>query len=408
MKRFTILLVLLSLFSFQNIAEAHSGRTDSSGGHNCSDKSKAKGLCTGYHKHNGGSDSSSSSSSSSSGTSATTQSWDKDCSDFSSYEEVVEYWNSKGYSKTNDPEKLDGWGNAVDDGIPCEAPSGYDTSKINGSEAQLAKVTAEKDSAKGESEGYTVGLNDGSNGKGENLNITGSEAYVESYKDSYQKGYEEGLQKFESEKKKANEAGLALGSKQDKLVVPEVYQKKEQLRTAFEEGFNKGVATRDEAKKKEFEDKGYKNGLEDKHDEPKDVKEIYIDAYTVGYKKGQAELKEKYIKEGYDGALTMLEYKAPDYENEKYIEWYKEGFESNKEIKSIQEAAYNQGLSGEKYSVPKTYTKSEVIYKHYYDQGYEDYETEKKEDTATTAGGLGVIILGWLARRFYVAKKMVG
>jgi LPXTG-motif cell wall-anchored protein len=57
---------------------------------------------------------------------------DKDCSDFSSYDEVVNYWNSKGYTATNDPERLDGWGNKVDDGIPCEAPSGYDTSKING------------------------------------------------------------------------------------------------------------------------------------------------------------------------------------------------------------------------------------------------------------------------------------
>ena len=32
-------------------AEAHSGRTDSYGGHNCSDQSKRKGLCTGYHYH---------------------------------------------------------------------------------------------------------------------------------------------------------------------------------------------------------------------------------------------------------------------------------------------------------------------------------------------------------------------
>jgi len=29
----------------------HSGRTDSSGGHNCSDSSKRKGLCSGYHYH---------------------------------------------------------------------------------------------------------------------------------------------------------------------------------------------------------------------------------------------------------------------------------------------------------------------------------------------------------------------
>lgn len=35
-------------------AIAHSGRTDANGGHNCSQKSKDKGLCTGYHYHNDG------------------------------------------------------------------------------------------------------------------------------------------------------------------------------------------------------------------------------------------------------------------------------------------------------------------------------------------------------------------
>jgi len=66
--------------------------------------------------------------------SAESNSLDKDCSDFKGkpYQEVVDYWNSKGYTATNDPERLDGWGNKVDDGIPCEAPSDYDTSKING------------------------------------------------------------------------------------------------------------------------------------------------------------------------------------------------------------------------------------------------------------------------------------
>tara|TARA_R110002033_G_scaffold99376_1_gene147775 strand:+ start:7549 stop:7809 length:261 start_codon:yes stop_codon:yes gene_type:complete len=32
---------------------AHSGRTDKNGGHNCSQASIDKGLCTGYHYHNG-------------------------------------------------------------------------------------------------------------------------------------------------------------------------------------------------------------------------------------------------------------------------------------------------------------------------------------------------------------------
>ncbi|RAS77467.1 LPXTG cell wall anchor domain-containing protein [Priestia endophytica] len=66
---------------------------------------------------------------------------DKDCSDFANYDEVVAYWNSKGYTAQNDPERLDGWGNKVDDGIPCEAPKGYDTSKING----ISKTSTDTD-----------------------------------------------------------------------------------------------------------------------------------------------------------------------------------------------------------------------------------------------------------------------
>ncbi|WP_232016610.1 YHYH domain-containing protein [Paenibacillus baekrokdamisoli] len=34
-----------------SVASAHSGRTDKHGGHKCSEKSKKKGLCTGYHYH---------------------------------------------------------------------------------------------------------------------------------------------------------------------------------------------------------------------------------------------------------------------------------------------------------------------------------------------------------------------
>ena len=48
--KFLLLIITLVTMGF-----SHSGRTDSSGGHNCSAKSKSKGLCTGYHYHNGGS-----------------------------------------------------------------------------------------------------------------------------------------------------------------------------------------------------------------------------------------------------------------------------------------------------------------------------------------------------------------
>lgn len=51
----TNLAKLLLIIFFASLASntlAHSGRTDAYGGHNCSDKSKEKGLCTGYHYHN--------------------------------------------------------------------------------------------------------------------------------------------------------------------------------------------------------------------------------------------------------------------------------------------------------------------------------------------------------------------
>ncbi|QJC54529.1 YHYH domain-containing protein [Paenibacillus albicereus] len=64
------MLLLLSLLLLPLSASAHSGRTDGSGGHNCSEKSIGKGLCTGYHYHNGGGSSDSSSGSSSSSSTA--------------------------------------------------------------------------------------------------------------------------------------------------------------------------------------------------------------------------------------------------------------------------------------------------------------------------------------------------
>ena len=43
---------ILTLVAVAGYSDAHSGRTDSNGGHNCSQKSKDKGLCSGYHYHN--------------------------------------------------------------------------------------------------------------------------------------------------------------------------------------------------------------------------------------------------------------------------------------------------------------------------------------------------------------------
>ena len=51
MKNLIKVLLLLVVASLASYSLAHSGRTDVYGGHNCSEKSRQKGLCSGYHYH---------------------------------------------------------------------------------------------------------------------------------------------------------------------------------------------------------------------------------------------------------------------------------------------------------------------------------------------------------------------
>ncbi|MGP4079996.1 YHYH domain-containing protein [Pseudalkalibacillus sp. R45] len=404
-KLFSLLLTIILIVSTSDFIYAHSGRTDSSGGHNCSEKSKAKGLCTGYHYHNGGG--SSSGGSSSAGTSST-QSSDKDCSDFASYDEVVEYWNKKGYSKTNDPERLDGWGNTVDDGIPCEVPSGYDTSKINGSPEQIAKQNAEKDKANGEAKGFDIGYQDGYNEKDENPTTSkGSDAYKEGFKTGYIKGFKDGTGKITGLKEQAEEAGYKLGQKTDKIDIPTKYSQNVILKATFEKGFKEAVSERVKEKEDEYREKGYNNGKNDTEQNLNDLEENYLKAYQDGYEKGQKELRDEYYKKGYNDAFKMLDYKQPNFLKEKYTKWYKEGFESNNDVIEIQDEAYELGLSGEKLYIPEKYIKSEEIFNHYFELGAIEYQEEQRQENAQTTVGMGVLLAGWLARRFYVAKKMI-
>ncbi|MFP5111380.1 YHYH domain-containing protein [Bacillaceae bacterium C204] len=194
------LIGFLLTFLYSSIAYAHPGRTDSSGGHTCRTNCGSWGLSTGeYHYHNGAGTTSGSSSSSKS-----TNINDKDCTDFATYDDMIDYWNTKGYSATYDPENLDGWGNGkVDDGIPCEAPDGYDLTLINNSPQQKAQIQEEKDNTKGEKAGYPAGLNDGYKEKPSNMSkANGSQAYKVGYAVGYNKGYEAGKKKIESAKTK--------------------------------------------------------------------------------------------------------------------------------------------------------------------------------------------------------------
>jgi hypothetical protein len=397
-----VFFTLIFTFLFGNLASAHPGRTDANGGHVCRTNCGQWGLQPGeYHYHNGGGSTSSSSSSININ--------DKDCSDFATYDEVVQYWNSKGYSATYDPENLDGWGNGVvDDGIPCEYPSGYDLTKINNSPQQIQFKKDQQDSSTGENQGYSQGLNDGyQEATANSLPATGSDAFKNGYTTGYNKGYDEGNKKLVADKEKAKNEGYSLGQNQDQIVIPSTYSSHAGLKAAYEEGFNQAVSERVEAKKQEFISLGFNDGKKDVFSPPKDVKDIYIKAYEDGYANGQTELKETYTKQGYEAAFKMLEYKAPDLTNEKFKKWHKEGFESNKEVLKIQNAGLALGKEGSALKVPEEFKKGDVIFKHYYDLGYKEYEEQQSNNQKAAVGGFGVVALTWLGRRFYVARKMI-
>ncbi|WP_173918968.1 YHYH domain-containing protein [Halobacillus sp. Marseille-Q1614] len=350
-KLYILLTVVLLLFSFQNVVEAHSGRTDSNGGHNCTEKSIAKGLCTGYHYHNGGS--SSSSSSSSSNTSI----------------------------PTTEPEE----------------PVGPTPEEI-----------ADQEKNEGEEDGYAAGLSDGYNETDEsNTTTTGSDAYEDGYTAGYQKGIKEGRKKLNHEKEEAFKTGYDAAKEGLNTEVPEAYIGSDLVQASYKEGYEKGISEIEEVKKEEYYTLGNEDGKKDKNNEPNDIKDIYLDSYKDGYEKGQQELKDKYVNQGYEAAYTMLKYESPTLDKEKYEGWYKEGFDSNQEIKEIKNEAHELGLSGATYELPHEYEKAEVLYEHYYDSGKKEYDKEKREDNQKAAGGMGVVVLGWLVRRFYVARKTI-
>lgn len=403
MKKVAGFVFFLSFLFIASMANAHSGRTDSSGGHNCSEKSIAKGLCTGYHYHNGGGGTSSGGSNSAPATST-----DKNCTDFATYDEVIEYWNAKGYSATYDPENLDGFGNGVvDDGIPCEAPSGYDRTKINNSPEQAQFKQDQQDSVNGETAGYEQGMKDGLQENSQNSSTNGTAAYQNGYTTGYKKGYQEGKKQIDGEKTKTFDEGYALGQQQDTITIPDKYNTNPILKKSFEEGFNKAIAERVQEKKEELAEIGYKDGREDEYSPPKDFEDIYVNAYKSGFDKAQLELKNEYFQQGYEAAFKKIEYENPNLQNEKFEKWFKEGFESNKVVNEIAEVAFSHGKEGNALDIPSNYKEGEVIFKHYYEVGYKEYENEVDETQKTAAGGIGVAAIVWLGRRMYVAKKMI-
>lgn len=327
-KRLVILASALMIFSQSFAVDAHSGRTDSSGGHK--DNKNKSGLGS-YHYHCGGNPA-------------------------HLHNNGCPYQGGGSGESTSTPQ-------STGSTPKSQAPSGPSKQSIVD---------------KGSNDGYNDGY---ANNSSKEYSYSGS--YEQEYKEAYSEAFYKGREKFESEKVEAEQKGYNDGkeNKHDNIY------KQETVVKSYESSFVKGNEEYKKAKIEEYKALGIKDCEQNIVDRTfeKDVDPTYIDAYKQSYEQKHIELKNEEFKEkGYNDGIINKHNKNID---SKYITSYEDGYKAgNEERTEILDASFNQGYDGESlnYDAKFEAIKSEIEAK--YNEGVKD----NKKNTALGFGALGV------------------
>lgn len=396
MKKWSLLFGLILLFSFSLNAEAHPGRTDSSGGHNCTAKSVAKGLCTEYHFHNGGSTPAPETSPS---TTPKVQEpvYDPKVYYDNGYEAGYSKGIEQGYKAGDDSVKspdsnddyVEGW------------DSGFDTGYAEGLEKKEAEEKVAKEKVDGAAKGKVDGKVAFDAGKAIDAfthAANSSEAYIKAYNETF---------KISWETAKVAEAcfkeGYNQGLKQDELVVSKICEE-ESLRTEFEKGYEKGVEERDAKEIEKLTKQGEVAGYEVVElVVPKEAnKPSYEAAFEKGHQQGMKKREEEVESEGYDSAFKQIEFVNEVYtDNEVLSAWYKEGYESNEIAKEIKTNAQTLGEESDEYVIAEEYKVNEdsiSLYDSLFDKGQKIKDEQEKEqrNMMLSVAAIGAPVAGGL------------
>lgn len=346
----TIMSLLIVITLTPQIALAHSGRTDSSGGHK--DNKNASGLgyyhyhCGGYppHLHTSGtcpykSGSASSSTKSSSNTSKNNNS-SKDDTDL----------------KMNEAQK-----------------NGYDT-------------------------GYKAGSN------GSSYSDSNSSTYSSNYKSGYKSGYEKGKEELESKSKTAYDEGFELGSKGE--TANNTYDL-ETIKTSYSNGYEKGL----EAYKKENKEKYSKLGEEDAinftmKEFGDDISDELKEEYKKSYDTKVSELKKIAYNEGYKTAINGKDSDSFDFKHSEERNLYNKGYAEGKtDIEKEIDNAYECGYSEKEYSAPKQLASVEEKLLASFNEGADKLKAEKDSRDKTIKVTTSIVLLGGIAGGVAIKKK---
>lgn len=351
----SIVAIAIAMPLTTQLAFAHSGRTDSSGGHR--DNKNASGLgsyhyhCGGHpaHLHNGGVCPYSGTSSSSSGSSSS---------------------SSNSNSNTS---------------------------------SQQSVIAAKKKEAtdSGYNSGYNSGYEAGCNGQV--FNDANSSSYSTEYKSGYKNGYEKGKSELEANINNAYNQGYEVGYKCENENNTYTVQA---VKDSYSKGYNEGKKVYIEENTNNY----IKYGEEDANNFAMrtfgdNVFSELKTSYTNAYNKKTEELKKAAYDEGYVQALRSSALDSSRFKNEEEVNSCNEGYSVGvADLENEKNVAYEAGHSNMDYVVPERFSVAQEVVMVSYKKGVEDLKIEKDKQSKIIAGTM-VLLAGGAGATVFVKKK---
>lgn len=347
----SIIAIAIAMPLTTQLAFAHGGRTDSSGGHR--DNKNASGLgsyhyhCGGHpaHLHNGGVCPYSGTSSSSGGSSSS---------------------SSNSNSNTSSQESV---------------------------------IAAKKKEAT--DSGYNSGYEAGCNGK--IFDDTNSSSYSTEYKSGYKNGYEKGKSELEANINNAYNQGYEVGYKCEGENNTHTLQA---VKDSYSKGYNEGKRVYIEENTNNY----IKYGEDDANNfamrtfEDNVFSELKT-SYTNAYNKKTEELKRVAYDEGYVQALKSIDLDSSRFKNEEEVNSCNEGYSVGlADLDNEKNAAYEAGHSNMDYVVPERFSVAQEVVMAAYNKGVEEFEIEKDKQSKAIAGTM-VLLAGGAGATIFIKKK---